>query len=106
MIAISIVLLLLLIGAIAVPSIFMKGLDPNDRYDIQRKRTLKRIRFLAPLAVAVVLVLIIGLNGIVIVDQTEVGVVRTFGQITRTLTPGMNFVNPFTDTVSEYDARV
>lgn len=41
-----------------------------------------------------------------IVDATEIGVVKTFGQISRTIDEGLNIVNPFTEKVTMYDLRV
>lgn len=45
-------------------------------------------------------------SGIRIVDATEIGVVKTFGNITNTIDGGLNLVNPFTDTITLYDLKV
>ena len=52
---------------------------------------------------AVVFGLGVLINGIKIIDQTEVGVVKVFGKIDHTISGGLNFVNPFTDTVELMD---
>lgn len=53
---------------------------------------------------ALVIVLVIG--GIRVVDETEVGVVKTFGEISGTVDSGLNFINPLTQKVTMYDLRV
>ena len=56
--------------------------------------------------VIVAVVILFAISGIKIIDSTEIGVVRTFGEISRQITSGLNFVNPISDTVSKYDLRV
>lgn len=65
-------------------------------------KRLKRFAII-PLALLILSALI---SGIRIVDTTEIGVVKTFGEINYTIDGGLNLVNPFTDTVEEYDLRV
>lgn len=67
---------------------------------------LKFIRFIVCVISSIIIALILILNSIRIVDQTEIGVVRTFGQISGTIDGGLNFVNPLTDTVAFYDTKV
>lgn len=46
------------------------------------------------------------INGIWVIDSTEVGVVKHLGEIHGTVEEGLNFVNPLFDSVSKYDLRV
>ena len=46
------------------------------------------------------------IGGIKIIDQTEVGVIKTFGRVDHTISGGLNFVNPISDTVEIMDLRV
>lgn len=68
--------------------------------------TISRVRWIGTLAVAVVLILSMLIGGIRTVDETEVGVVKTFGEVSGTIDSGLNFVNPLTQTVSMYDLRI
>lgn len=63
-----------------------------------------RVAIVGPCAVIAVLSMLIG--GIKIVDQTEIGIVKTFGRVDRTIAGGLNFVNPISDTVEVMDLRV
>ncbi len=65
-------------------------------------RKLKFIAFV-PFLIALVAVFF---SSVRIVDSTEVGVVRNFGQISRTIDGGFNLVNPITETVTMYDLKV
>lgn len=63
----------------------------------------KYIGGMAPLVILGVALL---LNGIRVVDQTTLGVVKVFGKVDHTISSGLNFVNPITSTVDYYDLRV
>lgn len=65
-----------------------------------------RVRLIGTLVVVAILALSMLIGGIRIVDETEVGVVKTFGEVSGTIDSGLNFVNPLTQTVSMYDLRV
>lgn len=45
-------------------------------------------------------------SGVKIIDQTEVGVVKTFGRVDHTISGGLNFVNPISDSIEVVDLRV
>lgn len=64
-----------------------------------------RLRLCALIPV-LIFILVMLFNGIKIIDETEKGVVRTFGEISGTVDSGLNFVNPLAQTVSRYDLRV
>lgn len=85
MIFISIILLLLTIGLV----IFMP-----------------RSRKLTALIPAFILIVSIIFSGLKIIDSTTVGVTKRLGVITGTAHSGINFLNPFLDTVDEYDLKV
>lgn len=106
MIFITILFAIIAVLGVVVPSAFAKGLDETNRYDKAKKVLCKRLKVLVPAVAIGLFVVITAVSGIQIVDQTEIGVVRTFGQISGSIQPGMNFVNPFTDTVTKYDTRV
>lgn len=81
--------------------------DDYYKRDYEKTTTaISRVRWIGTLAVVVVLALSMLIGGIRIVDETEVGVVKTFGEVSGTIDSGLNFVNPLTQTVSMYDLRV
>ena len=69
-------------------------------------KKVKKIRFFVPTGCIAVFLVSMILGGIFIIDQTEIGVVKTFGQISRNITTGLNLVNPLTDTVIKIDLKV
>lgn len=101
MIALTIILVVLLIGVNVGVGICKKGTNDADGLKI-----LGRVRGIGTIIIVVVLILAIIFSGIKIVDQTEVGVVKRLGKITTTIDGGVNFVNPFIDTVQMYDLKV
>lgn len=106
MIILFIILAIIAIVGMAVTSAFRKGLDKED-YDYNHKRVmlgLVRGAIVAVCAGIAVLATLIG--GVKIMDQTEVGIVKTFGKVDHTISGGLNFVNPITDTVEVMDLRV
>lgn len=68
--------------------------------------SVKRIRNIATTILLAFLCLIFCIRGIKVVDQTEIGVVRTFGSVTGAIDSGLNFVNPVSQSVSMYDLRI
>ena len=78
-----------------------------DSYRAEEKAAkFKRRKFMIPGTICVILALMMVVGGIRIVDETEVGVVRTFGEISSTIDRGLNIVNPITDTVSMFDLKI
>ena len=63
-----------------------------------------RVFIAAGCAAVAALAMLIG--GIKIMDQTEVGIVKVFGKVDHTISGGLNFVNPISDTVEVMDLRV
>lgn len=106
MIFLTVLLGLVILGGLIIPSILMKGISASDRYGAEKKTIMKRLRLFIPLGTAILMVIILFFGSMLTIDQTEVGVVKTFGQITGTLPSGINFVNPLTDTVTKYDTKV
>lgn len=84
--------------------------DNQDSYShneySRASRLAKRVRVIATGVPVIILVLLLVIGGIRVVDETETGVVKTFGEISGTINSGLNFVNPLTQTVSMYDLRV
>jgi regulator of protease activity HflC (stomatin/prohibitin superfamily) len=66
----------------------------------------KKARVLIPLVLIALMIVSFIMGGIKIIDSTEIGVVRTFGNINKEITSGLNIVNPISDTVTTYDLRV
>lgn len=62
--------------------------------------------WIATFGALVILIIVLVIGGIRIVDETEVGVVKTFGEISGTVDSGLNFINPLTQRVTMYDLRV
>lgn len=106
MLILYIILGIVAIAGFIVCTAMRKGLDPNDRYDNRTKRTLGIVRGAVVggcIAFALIGTLI---GGIRIMDQTEIGIVKTFGRIDHTISGGLNFVNPISDTVEIMDLKV
>ena len=106
MIFLTIFLMVIAIGSFVVFGSILKGKDPTDRYDMERIHIFKRLRLFVPVGVIVILVFVLFFGSMKIVDQTEVGVVKTWGQITGQLNPGINFIYPWIDSVTKYDTKV
>lgn len=115
MIVFAIMLLIVFAAMIIVGNLIAKsgkrakeaaGSDSWDRKNAEKTIKLgKRLKTFSAIPVVILLIATL-LSGIHIVDTTEIGVVKTFGQIQRTVDGGLNLVNPFTDTVEMYDLRV
>ena len=116
MIGFSIFLVIVIIATLVVCPIWTKKLksliDDPDTGSYTKETSQKLIQTIAKTkwfivgACALVLIGSLIIGGVRIVDQTEVGVVKTFGQISHTIDGGLNFVNPLTDTVTMIDLKV
>lgn len=69
-------------------------------------KSVTRVKWIATLGALVILIIVLVIGGIRVVDVTEVGVVKTFGEISGTIDSGLNFINPLTQKVTMYDLRV
>lgn len=69
-------------------------------------QTVTRVKWIATIGALVILIIVLVIGGIRVVDETEVGVVKTFGEISGTVDSGLNFINPLTQKVTMYDLRV
>lgn len=106
MLILYIILGIIAIAGFIVCTAMRKGLDPEDKYDKRTKKMLGIVRA-AVVGGAIALALIGTLiGGIRIMDQTEIGIVKTFGRIDHTISGGLNFVNPVSDTVEIMDLKV
>lgn len=106
MIILFVILAIIAIAGFFIPTAIRKRLDPKDKYDNRVWRTAGVIRVAIASACLAVAVLATLLGGIRVMDQTEVGVVKTFGRVDHTISGGLNFVNPISDTVEIMDLRV
>ena len=106
MIIFSIILAIVAIAAFAIVTFIRRGYDPNDDYENDVRKALNLARWITVIAIVIVFILSMVIGGIKIIDQTEVGIVKTFGRIDHTVDGGLNFVNPLTDTVAIMDMRV
>lgn len=68
---------------------------------------MKKVVALVIAGILVIGGLILGIKGITVIDSGQVGIVKTMGEINTdtTLTPGLNFVNPFTQSVTRFDIK-
>lgn len=106
MIILFVVLAIIAAIGMATTTAFRKGLNPED-YDYKHKRIVLGLIRSAIVAICIgITVLAMLISGIKIMDQTEVGIVKTFGKIDHTISGGLNFVNPISDTVEVMDLRV
>lgn len=69
-------------------------------------KSVTRVKWIATLGALVILIIVLVIGGVRVVDVTEVGVVKTFGEISGTIDSGLNFINPLTQKVTMYDLRV
>ena len=106
MIIFSIILAIVAIAAFVIVTFIRRGYDPNDDYENDVRKALNLARWITVIAIVIVFILSMVIGGIKIIDQTEVGIVKTFGRIDHTVDGGLNFVNPLTDTVAIMDMRV
>ena len=100
-------IIFLLILAIA-SFIFLNALVKSAKNEENKRaeRKFKMLRMVVPGAFIVVMILCLTIGGIRIIDSTEIGVVRTFGQINREISAGLNIINPISDSVEKYDLRI
>lgn len=93
---------------IVVSTVILTVLHRSCKRDgcTEAARTFDVLRKMIQTALLALLLLIFGIRGIRVVDQTEVGIVRTFGTVTGTMSSGIHFVNPISQKVSMYDLRI
>lgn len=106
MIFLAVILAVVAILGFIIPTALRKSYDPNDEYDKRARKTLGVVRMAIPLIAAVIFGVSMLIGGIRIMDQTQIGIVKTFGRVDHTITGGLNFVNPITDTVETMDLVV
>lgn len=106
MIILFVILTIIAIAGIAITTALRKGLDPNDFDDRGRLKLLGIIRGGVTGVCVAIFALAMLIAGIKIMDQTEVGIVKVFGKVDHTISGGLNFVNPISDTVEVMDLRV
>lgn len=106
MLILAIILGIVAIAGFVICTAIRRGLDPNDSYDQRTRKRLGGIRWGIVGICAVIFALSMVIGGIRIMDQTEVGIVKTFGRVDHTISGGLNFVNPITDTVEVMDLKV
>lgn len=106
MIILAIILAVIAIAGFAVTTAFRKQCDPADKYENRVRKILATVRVAIVGGCLAVFGIAVLISGIRIVDQTEIGVVKIFGKVDHTISGGLNFVNPFTNTVELMDLRV
>lgn len=106
MIILLVILAIIAIAGFVITTALRKGLDPQDAYDRDRLKLLSVIRIGIMIGCAAIFAIAMLIGGIKIMDQTEVGIVKTFGKVDHTISGGLNFVNPISDTVEVMDLRV
>lgn len=108
MLVFAIFMLILAIGAFLLFNMLHKHYanDTESYRAAEKAAKFKRRKFAVPGIICMILALMMLVSGIRIIDETEIGVVRTFGEISSTIDRGLNIVNPITDTVSMFDLKV
>lgn len=106
MIILIVILAIIAIAGFVITTALRKGLDPKDTYDSDRLKILGIIRGAILGGCVAVFVIAMLIGSIKIMDQTEIGIVKVFGKVDHTISGGLNFVNPITDTVEVMDLRV
>lgn len=106
MIVLIVILAIIAVAGFVATTAIRKGLNPKGLHEGRTWRILGVIRAAVVCACLTISVLAMLLGSIRIMDQTEVGIVKTFGRVDHTISGGLNFVNPFSDTVEIMDLRV
>lgn len=106
MIILLVILAIIAIGGTVATTAMRKGLDPQDSYEKRHRKVLGVVRICIVGICAAIAALAMLIGGIKIMDQTEVGIVKVFGKVDHTISGGLNFVNPISDTVEVMDLRV
>lgn len=106
MIILLVILAIIAIGGTVATTAMRKGLDPQDSYEKMHRKALGVVRICIVGVCAAIAALAMLIGGIKIMDQTEVGIVKVFGKVDHTISGGLNFVNPISDTVEVMDLRV
>jgi regulator of protease activity HflC (stomatin/prohibitin superfamily) len=99
------IVFLIVMVVIALIVFISLGIAAKNSED-EDARLIKKLRIVIPVILILITAATFFIKGIKIIDSTEVGVVRTFGNITREINSGFNIVNPISDTVTTYDLRV
>ena len=95
MIILIIILALIAITGFIITTIMRKGLNPQDEYDRGQLKILSLIRTGIIIGCAAIFAIAMLIGGIKIMDQTEVGIVKTFGKVDHTISGGLNFVGSY-----------
>lgn len=106
MIILFAILAIVAVGGFAITTSVRRRFDPQDSFEKQTRNILGVVRGSVVGGCMAVFAIAILVSGIKIVDQTEVGIVKRFGKIDHTISGGLNFVNPISDTVEVMDLRV
>ena len=106
MIVLLVILAIIAVVGLVVVTAIRKGLDPKNEYERKARNTLGVVRGVLVGGCVAIFVIAMLVGGIKIIDQTEVGVVKTFGRVDHTISGGLNFVNPISDTIEVMDLRV
>lgn len=106
MIFLAVILLIVAVLGFIIPTLFRRTMAADDSYYTGTRKVLNVVRFVIPIIAVAIFAIAMLVGGIRIVDQTEVGIVKTFGRVDHTITGGLNFVNPITDTVEIMDLKV
>lgn len=106
MIVFLMVLAIIMVAVFVITTAIRKELDQSDDTERRVRKLLGSVRLIAVGACIAVAVLVMLVSSIRIMDATEVGVVKRFGQVNHTISGGLNFVNPISDTVEIMDLRV
>lgn len=106
MIVLLVILAIIAIVSFIITTAMRKGLSKEDKYERSARNGLGIVRVaVIGLCVAIFAIAML-VSGVKIIDQTEVGIVKTFGRVDHAISGGLNFVNPISDTVEVMDLRV
>lgn len=106
MIIFAVFVLIVGLAGFIILSVIRSSYKSDDRYDKSARRGFNIARWIVAIVAILVLLVATVVGGVRIIDQTEVGIVKTFGRVDHVISGGLNFVNPFTDTVEKMDLKV
>ncbi len=107
MIILIVILAIIATAGVVATTLLRRALNnPEDKYEVRLRKKLGIARVVIVGVCLAIFGIAVLISGIKIIDQTEIGVVKTFGRVDHTISGGLNFVNPISDTVEVMDLRV
>lgn len=106
MLVFFIIIAIIAIVGFSVITHIQKGYNPEYGHERKNYNILGIVRYALVVGCAAICAIVMIVGSIKIMDQTEIGIVKTFGRVNHTISGGLNFINPISDTIEVMDLRV